>query len=315
MSIPEALNITLGILFLLVSFFLMSKHNTINPQLISAIESLSDIGNSRNAYKNSGGNLPFPSRDMLVTILNLTREVLFPGYFGIPYVDNNTLKFHIGVKVERLHSYLSEQVLAGLSFSETAVVPHAEIRDKACEIASSFICQLPDIRRKLMTDVEAAYNGDPAAKGYGEIILCYPTIKAVSNYRIANALLKLGVPLIPRMITELAHSETGIDIHPGATIGEYFAIDHGTGVVIGETTIIGNHVKLYQGVTLGAKNFPLDENGNPIKDLPRHPIVEDNVVIYCNATVLGRITIGEGAIIGGNVWVTTDIAKGVKVYR
>lgn len=166
-----------------------------------------------------------------------------------------------------------------------------------------------------MTDVEAAYNGDPAAKGYGEIILCYPTIKAVSNYRIANALLKLGVPLIPRMITELAHSETGIDIHPGATIGEYFAIDHGTGVVIGETTIIGNHVKLYQGVTLGAKNFPLDENGNPIKDLPRHPIVEDNVVIYCNATVLGRITIGEGAIIGGNVWVTTDIAKGVKVYR
>ena len=167
----------------------------------------------------------------------------------------------------------------------------------------------------LATDVEAAYNGDPAAESYGEIISCYPIIKALSNYRIAHELLLLGVPLIPRIITEMAHSETGIDIHPAARIGHHFTIDHGTGVVIGATCIIGNHVKLYQGVTLGAKSFPLDDDGHPIKGIPRHPILEDDVIVYSNATILGRITVGRSATVGGNIWVTEDVPAGARLVQ
>ena len=167
----------------------------------------------------------------------------------------------------------------------------------------------------LATDVQAAFAGDPAAKNPGETIFCYPSIKAVTNYRIAHELYLLGVPLIPRIITEMAHSATGIDIHPGATIGESFFIDHGTGTVIGETCIIGRNVRLYQGVTLGAKSFPKGENGHLVKGIARHPIVEDNVTIYSGATILGRITIGEGAVIGGNVWVVDDVPPGTKIYR
>ena len=162
----------------------------------------------------------------------------------------------------------------------------------------------------MATDVEAAYNGDPAAVNSGEVISCYPVIKALANYRIAHELHLMGVPLIPRIITEMAHSETGIDIHPGAKIGHHFTIDHGTGVVVGATCIIGNNVKLYQGVTLGAKSFPKDEDGNPIKGIARHPILEDNVIVYSNATILGRITIGEGCIVGANMWVTEDMEAG-----
>lgn len=167
----------------------------------------------------------------------------------------------------------------------------------------------------LRTDVEAIYKGDPAAKNFGEIILSYPGLKAIVNYRIAHKLLDLGASIIiPRIITEMAHSETGIDIHPGATIGNYFAIDHGTGVVIGETCILGDNVKIYQGVTLGAKSFPTDENGTLIKGIARHPILKNNVVVYAGATILGRITIGENAIIGGNTWVTDDVADNTSVY-
>ena len=180
---------------------------------------------------------------------------------------------------------------------------------------AEFIKRLPELRRILATDVEAAYNGDPAAESYGEIISCYPVIKAVTNYRIAHELLLLGVPLIPRIITEMAHSETGIDIHPGAQIGHHFTIDHGTGVVIGATCIIGNNVKLYQGVTLGAKSFPLDEKGNPMKGIARHPILEDNVIVYSNATILGRITIAKGTVIGGNVWVTESTKPGEQLVQ
>ena len=174
----------------------------------------------------------------------------------------------------------------------------------------ALIGRLPEVRRILATDVEAAYLGDPAAQNYGEVISCYPVIRALTCYRLAHELHKVGVPLIPRIITELAHSETGIDIHPGAEIGSHFTIDHGTGTVIGETCIIGSHVKLYQGVTLGAKSFPLDEEGNPIKDIPRHPILCDDVVVYSNATILGRVKIGRGATIGANVWVTHDVEEG-----
>lgn len=183
------------------------------------------------------------------------------------------------------------------------------------EQATTFIYRLDDISRSLQTDVEAAYNGDPAAKSRDEIICCYPVIKALVNYRVAHELLTMGVELIPRILTEMAHSETGIDIHPGAQIGDYFTIDHGTGVVIGETCIIGRNVKLYQGVTLGAKSFPLDEHGNPIKGIPRHPILEDDVIVYSNSTILGRITVGKGAIIGGNVWITQDVAPGARIVQ
>ena len=191
----------------------------------------------------------------------------------------------------------------------------SEKRDKAEHLAAELISRLPKIRKTLATDVVAAYNGDPAAESYGEIISCYPVIKALTNYRIAHELIELDVPLIPRMMAEMAHSETGIDIHPAATIGEYFTIDHGTGVVIGATCIIGNNVKLYQGVTLGAKSFPLDDEGNPIKGVPRHPILEDGVVVYANATVLGRITIGEDCVVGANVWVTEDMEPNTKKYK
>lgn len=183
------------------------------------------------------------------------------------------------------------------------------------EQATTFIYRLDDISRSLQTDVEAAYNGDPAAKSRDEIICCYPVIKTLVNYRVAHELLTMGVELIPRILTEMAHSETGIDIHPGAQIGDYFTIDHGTGVVIGETCIIGRNVKLYQGVTLGAKSFPLDKHGNPIKGIPRHPILEDDVIVYSNSTILGRITVGKGAIIGGNVWITQDVAPGARIVQ
>lgn len=184
-------------------------------------------------------------------------------------------------------------------------------KDKAREMTAF----LPELKELLAMDVEAAYNGDPAAESYEEIICCYPVIKAMINYRVAHRMLQLGVRLIPRIMTEMAHSETGIDIHPAATIGHHFTIDHGTGVVIGATCIIGNNVKLYQGVTLGAKSFPLDENGNPIKGIPRHPIIEDNVIIYSNSTVLGRITIGQGTVIGGNLWVTEGTRPGEKLMQ
>lgn len=269
-------------------------------------------------HQHRDGN-PIPSGKVLEEILDLSRSIIFPGYFGRNSFIRQTLEFHIGVRTERLHKMLAEQVLAGLCFTKVCEEETwdelACARCKADEIALQLIERLPEIRRILKTDVTAAFNGDPAAESLAEIVSCYPAIKALSSYRIAHELYKLGVPLIPRLITEIAHSETGIDIHPGAQIGEYFTIDHGTGVVIGATCIIGRNVKLYQGVTLGAKSFPLDEKGNPIKGIPRHPIIKDNVIIYSNATILGRITIGEGCVVGANVWVTKDMKPNTKKYK
>lgn len=267
-------------------------------------------------HQHSDGN-PLPSGKALEEIISLSRAILFPGYFGKSSVNSRTIRYHIGVNVERLHKLLADQVMAGLCFScdEEKRADFASMQDKAETIAAQLIEKLPYIRSILATDVEAAYNGDPAAVSFGEIISCYPVIKAITNYRIAHELLVLGVPLIPRIITEMAHSETGIDIHPGAQIGKHFTIDHGTGVVIGATCIIGDNVKLYQGVTLGAKSFPLDKDGNPIKGIARHPILEDNVIVYSNATILGRITIGEGSVIGANIWVTEDMEPNTKKVK
>jgi serine O-acetyltransferase len=280
------------------------------------VDKLSEYDSFKSVYHENRDGEPFPSGLALKQIVDLCRSILFPGYFGNPMVDRRTIKYHIGVNVERLQALLEEQVLAGLCFGCTD--EERSLADKKAEskqVVSVFVEFLPELRRVLMTDIEAAYYGDPAAKSFAEIILCYPAVRAISNHRIAHKLLEQGVPMIPRMISEMAHSETGIDIHPGATIGERFSIDHGTGVVIGETAIIGDNVKIYQGVTLGAKSFELDEFGNPVKDVPRHPILEDDVIVYANATILGRVTIGKGAVIGGNIWVTSDVEPGAKVVQ
>lgn len=258
-----------------------------------------------------------PSVEILKETVELLRKIIFPGYFGNSSLNDENIGFYVGVNLDRAYHLLLEQIRRGLCFDcmENSNKICGDCTLQARELSIGFLEKLPEIKRILSTDVEAAYCGDPAAKSHGEVIFCYPAIKALTNYRIAHEMTKLGVPLIPRIITEMAHSETGIDIHPGATIGEYFSIDHGTGVVIGETSLIGNHVKLYQGVTLGAKSFPMDQDGNPIKGIPRHPIVEDGVIIYAEATILGRVTIGANSIIGGNVWVTESVAPDSKINQ
>lgn len=287
--------------------------------LTQAVEQLSESRSYEGLYQQHKEGDPLPSATSLQKIVDLARAILFPGYFGNFTVNKHTIPYHIGVNVELLFNCLTEQIQAGLCFGEEnnglKTTTRESHRETATLLAAQFISKLPEMRRILATDVEAAYYGDPAATCFGEIISCYPAIRAISNYRIAHELLMLGVPLIPRIITELAHSETGIDIHPGAQIGHHFTIDHGTGVVIGATCIIGNNVKLYQGVTLGAKSFPLDEDGNPIKGIPRHPILEDNVIVYSNATILGRVTIGQGATVGGNIWVTEDVPAGARIVQ
>lgn len=280
--------------------------------ITNAVEHLSDINTLSRLFDKDTRVFRMPSEHVLAEMVNIARDIIFPYHYGETPVYTDTLKYYIGVRVDRLSRLIKEQIQISLEYEEDKC---ENARKRAEEKTEMFIETLPQLREILTTDVVAAFNGDPAAKNNGEIIACYPVIKALTNYRIAHQLLLLGVPLIPRMLTEMAHSETGIDIHPGAQIGESFTIDHGTGVVIGETCIIGRNVKLYQGVTLGAKSFPLDEHGNPIKGIPRHPILEDDVVVYSNATILGRITIGRGAVIGGNIWITHDVPAGMQVIQ
>lgn len=276
------------------------------------IDLLSEEASLQSVFHHKRNEEPMPSIEKLHEVVRTLRQILFPGYFGNSDVREDNVRYYMGVHVENLKRLLTEQILAGLCFSSAEKVSCVKEAENIC---MQFVERLPLLREVLVTDVEAAFNGDPAATSRGEVIFCYPAIRAIVNYRIAHELLELGVPLIPRIITEMAHSETGIDIHPGAKIGRYFTIDHGTGVVIGETTIIGNRVKLYQGVTLGAKSFPMDENGNPIKGILRHPIIEDGVIIYANSTILGRITIGKNAVIGGNIWVDADVPAEAKIIQ
>lgn len=284
-----------------------------NHKIITkAVDQLSDIDSLSKLFDQDSQVFRMPSEKTLAEIIDIVRDIIFPYHYGDTPVYADTLKYYIGVRVDRLARLLRGQIEISLEY-ECNKCPDA--CKEADDITEQFVAKLSKLREILTTDVIAAFNGDPAAKNHGEIISCYPVIKALTNYRVAHELLKLGVPLIPRMLTEMAHSETGIDIHPGAEIGESFTIDHGTGVVIGETCIIGKGVKLYQGVTLGARSFPLDEAGNPIKGIARHPILEDNVVVYSNATILGRITIGKGAVIGGNIWVTKDVPAGCHVVQ
>ena len=269
-----------------------------------------------NASSAPGGKVTLPSRAVVIEIVEDLRAVLFPGYFGTSDLHDESLHYFVGATLARAMRALEEQVRRGVAFTERHDVDTCgHCFEAAQTVTKSFLARVPRIRRLVASDVEAAYEGDPALKSRDEAIFAYPGIFGVTNQRIAHELHVLGVPLIPRIITEYAHTLTGIDIHPGARIGEKFFIDHGTGVVIGETSIIGDRVRIYQGVTLGAKSFPLDANGNPIKGIDRHPIVEDDVVIYAGATILGRITIGKGSSVGGNVWLMKSVPPGSRITQ
>jgi serine O-acetyltransferase len=257
-----------------------------------------------------------PSRQVIGEIVESLRSVLFPGYFGFSELKRESLRFHVGSTLDQIRRDLQVQIKRGLCFiceEESECRPSCDQR--ARELTEKFMRTLPEVQRLLALDVKAAYDGDPAAASQDEVIFCYPGLTAITNYRLAHELRLLGVPIIPRIITEAAHSATGIDINPGAVIGEEFFIDHGTGVVIGETCVIGNRVRLYQGVTLGAKSFQLDEEGNPVRGIDRHPIVEDDVTIYSGATILGRVTIGRGSVIGGNVWLVRSVPPGSRITQ
>lgn len=271
------------------------------------------------SHINHLGHRPLPSRDMIVEIISDLMEILYPGYARRQNLHMGNVEYHVGDLIDGLHDKLTQQIarvlrheheeeLAGSHTGHDGFDAPIDFEAQAQQKAIGILSCLPGIRLVLELDVQAAFEGDPAAKNYHEIIFCYPGVEAVTIYRIAHAMLKLGVPLIPRMMTEYAHSKTGIDIHPGARIGPSFFIDHGTGVVIGETCDIGSHVKLYQGVTLGALSFPRDSEGNIIRGMKRHPTLENDVVVYANATILGGETvIGHHAVIGSSVWLTHGV--------
>jgi len=259
---------------------------------------------------------PLPSHAEIIRVLVTIHELLFPGYIGSQGLTGESLQLHVESRVIRLYEVLTEQInraiCHGTSLDSGCAVPDLE----AAQCASEFLAELPRLREVLVTDVEAAFEGDPAATSKDEIIFSYPSIYAVMVYRLAHELYRMKVPLIPRIMTEHAHHRTGIDIHPGTRIGARFFIDHGTGVVIGGTAVIGNNVKLYQGVTLGAFSFDKDATGRLVRNTKRHPTIEDDVVIYAGATILGGETvIGRGSVIGGNVWLTHSVPPGTRVVQ
>jgi serine O-acetyltransferase len=262
------------------------------------------------------GHKPLPSREVIAAVLDDLLDILYPGYWRRQNLHIGNVEYHVGDVIDRLHDKLTTQVARALRHEaecgalDATLDCEAVAQQKTVELLRA----LPELRMLLEQDVQAAFEGDPAAKSYHEIIFCYPGLEAITVYRLAHQLLLLGVPLVPRMMTEHAHSKTGIDIHPGARIGTGFFIDHGTGVVIGETCDIGRNVKLYQGVTLGALSFPRDADGNIIRGMKRHPTLEDDVVVYANATILGGDTVvGRGAVIGSSVWLTHSVAPGTVV--
>jgi serine O-acetyltransferase len=256
-----------------------------------------------------------PSRKVLVGVADGLRAILFPNRLGLPELTNVSVDYYVGHTLDVTLRELLAQVRRELRFVSGLETISSQDQEQAFAIAKAFAQRLPHIRSLLESDIQAAYEGDPAARSIDEVLVCYPGITAITHYRLAHELHRLGVPLIARMISEIAHSATGIEIHPGAQIGGSFFIDHGTGVVIGETAIIGEHVRLYQAVTLGAKRFPVDEHGALVKGNARHPIVEDDVVIYAGATILGRIIIGRGSTIGGNVWLTRSVPPGSTISQ
>jgi len=305
----------------------MDNQNPEAPQVATSASDLWDVqnivdelGEARRQWRNVNaqhaehGVEGFPSRVRLVKIMEELCGALFPLRLGPDFVrPHNEDKFvlqTLQIAFSRLHAQLRLE----LAYSDNEQ-EREQADDRATQMVLALGRQLPAIRRLLDIDIEAAFRGDPSARSLDEVLICFPGLLAIIHHRLAHALHLLGAPLVARIISEISHGQTGIDIHPGAQIGRGFFIDHGTGVVIGETAIVGDNVRIYQGVTLGAKNFPIEPNGALIKALPRHPVIEDNVVIYAGATILGRVTIGAGSEIGGNVWLTHDVPPYSRVYQ
>ncbi|MBO6002900.1 MAG: serine acetyltransferase [Mailhella sp.] len=257
-----------------------------------------------------------PSYDSLKELMARLKAVLFPGYFGPSKVYRESLRYHLSANLDSIFRMLAEQIRRGGCFACADYMNDCRGSDVASsELAMRFMKRVPHVRAMLIGDAQAAYEGDPAATSPGEAVFCYPSMLAMIHHRVAHELYELKVPIIPRIIAEMAHSHTGIDIHPGAHIGGNFFIDHGTGVVIGETCIIGQNCRLYQGVTLGALSFSKNSDGTLVKGIPRHPILEDNVTVYAGASILGRITIGKGSVIGGNVWLTHSVPPESRIVQ
>lgn len=287
-----------------------------NWDLSTLVEELRESREKTHSVRHKGRIRELPSRSVLTEIIENLSAALFPTHYGHRDLTDESVDFFVGNILNSALTDLAEQVRRALFFVSSADGENDDaLQQQAIDITRQFAARLPGIRALLVSDLQAAYQGDPAATSYSEILLCYPGTLAIIHYRMAHALHALGAPFLARLISDIAHSKSGIDIHPAATIGGSFFIDHGTGVVIGETTIIGERVRLYQAVTLGARRFPTDEHGQLIKGGARHPIVEDDVVIYAGATVLGRITIGRGSSIGGNVWLTHSVPPGSNVSQ
>jgi serine O-acetyltransferase len=296
----------------------MSRHpfddrlRTITRKIVAS------YGDSRVPAHHIDPERKLPSREAVVRILENLFAVLYPGFYGVQHLTAENLEYHVGALLDDIAADLYEQVCLSYQFDEQVGDRRgaSAIRGAADTAVDRFLQRISEVRRLLMLDCEAAMDGDPAARSYAEIIFAYPGFKAITIQRIAHELFELGMPLLARIMTEYAHGKTGIDIHPGAKIGESFFIDHGTGVVIGETAVIGNNVKIYQGVTLGALSFPKDARGRLLRGSKRHPTLCDKVVVYAGATVLGGDTvIGEGAVIGGNTWVIESVRPGERVLN
>ena len=288
--------------------------STYTARIVRAIEAITRRVEERGEPLFHGGEEPLPQKGEVIAILRGLQEVIYPGYFGDQSLYREYLHGHLGDQLFALSRKLEGEVCRALAAGcgQRGGVGGPGLQ--AGEVVTAFFERLPEVMGLIAADVEAAYEGDPAATCLEEVVLAYPGVKAVFTYRIAHLLHSLGVPLVPRIMTEFAHNETGVDIHPGATIGREFFIDHGTGVVIGETTVIGERVKLYQGVTLGALSFPRDAVGGLVRGTKRHPTLEDDVVVYAGATILGGDTVvGRGSVIGGNVWLTASVPPGSKV--
>jgi len=275
----------------------------LTQQIIKTYEDLGTI--------NHLGHTPLPQLDKIIEILADFKEVLYPGYRRRQGLHQDNVGYYVGDLVDQIFNELSIQIARALQHEDVVFDAQGKwstYLEEGEQITLALLERLPEIRRTLATDVQAAYDGDPACKSLDEVIFCYPGLDAITVHRIAHELYLCQVPFIPRMMAEWSHKETGIDIHPGATIGDSFFIDHGTGVVIGETTVIGKHVKLYQGVTLGALSFPTDADGNIIRTMKRHPTIEDHVVVYASATILGGdTTVGHHSVIGSSVWLTRSV--------
>jgi len=295
----------------------MKLNDWLNCEIPKIARSIEDINKS---YFFNEKTIGFAGKESINRILHYLRSALFPGVYEKYPIDESRVNILIGNNIRsaalELNDLIEKALVNRCNYADKEQRDCTVCMDKASEITIELIKRLPKIREILQTDIQAAYLGDPAALTTEEILLSYPSITAISIHRIAHVLYELEVPMIPRIMSEYAHANTGIDIHPGAKIGDRFFIDHGTGVVVGETCTIGNNVKLYQGVTLGAKSFSLDADGNPIKGIKRHPDIQDNVIIYAGATILGGdVVIGHDSIIGGNVWLTHSVPPYSRVYN